>query len=801
LSGQTDVVVGIPFAGQQGLENSALVAHCVNTVPLRAELDPELPFAVHLRAVGRQLAQAQEHSRLTFGSLVRRLQIDRDPSRTPLVATTFAIDKVGAPFDFGDVTVASVGTPRRYSNFELQVNAVDNGSDLVLECDYNADLFTAPTIRRWLAHYENLLRGIVSRPDELVGTLPLLGDDESVAMGKVGAASVIDSVGGCLHERFEGRVRSGPGRVAAVCGEKSLSFVALDRRANGLAWRLRELGVGPDVLVGLRSERSLNVVVGVLGILKAGGAYVPLDPAYPRDRVRFMLEDSGVKVVVTESAFAPDFGDVVELVLVDREVDEAVAGPASGVGPENLAYVMYTSGSTGRPKGVLISHRNVTRLFDATEGWFGFGEDDVWSLFHSYAFDFSVWEMWGALLYGGRLVVVPYWVSRSPEEFRELVVREGVTVLNQTPSAFRQFAAADARAGAPVASALRYVIFGGEALELSSLRPWFDRHGDARPRLVNMYGITETTVHVTYRPIEIADLDAGAGSVIGVAISDLRVLVLDAHGAPVPTGVAGELYVGGAGVARGYLNRPELTAERFVSDRSGSGATLYRSGDRARRLENGELEYLGRIDDQVKIRGFRIELGEIEALLGRYPDVSDAAVTVREDVANDKRLVAYVVAPRRPAGFADSLKAHLEAELPQYMIPAQVITIEHLPLTPNGKLDRKALPAPDQAHQDSRPPYVAPRTPTERTLAEVWGNALGIADPGVTDNFFDSGGDSLKAARMVTEVRAAFGVDAGMRHLFEHPTIAGLAELVDVLAVSISGSPAGGDAVREEMEI
>ncbi|MCA1682371.1 MAG: AMP-binding protein, partial [Actinobacteria bacterium] len=319
-------------------------------------------------------------------------------------------------------------------------------------------------------------------------------------VGLVGG--VVDvGVGGCLHERFGEWVRLAPGRVAVVCGGESLSYEQLDRRANALALRLRGLGVGRGVLVGLRTERSLGVVVGVLGVLKAGGAYVPLDPAYPRERVQFMVSDSGVGVVVAESAFVEDFaGCGVSVVVVD-ECGEAEVGPVSGVGPEDLAYVMYTSGSTGVPKGVLVSHRNVGRLFDATDEWFGFGEDDVWSLFHSYAFDFSVWEMWGALLYGGRLVVVPYWVSRSPEAFRELVLEQGVTVLSQTPSAFRQFIGADVQAGAPVSFDLRYVIFGGEALELSSLGGWFDRYGDERPRLVNMYGITETTVHVTYRPI------------------------------------------------------------------------------------------------------------------------------------------------------------------------------------------------------------------------------------------------------------------------------------------------------------
>ena len=645
---------------------------------------------------------------------MRRLNLPRDPSRTPLVSTTFAIDKLGAPFDFGDVTIESLATPRAYSNFELQVNVVDNGSDLLVECDFNADLFTETTMRRWLSHYENLLREIVARPDDRVGELPLLSGVELSGLGVGGVGLVGGGVGGCLHERFEGWVGLGSERVAVVCGGESLSFGELDRLANGLALRLRGLGVGPDVVVGLRCERGLGVVVGVLGVLKAGGAYLPLDPAYPRERVEFMLEDSGVGVVVTEPGFVGDFeGSGVELVLVGG-CGEAVEGPVSGVGPENLAYVIYTSGSTGRPKGVLVSHRNVTRLFDSTEGWFGFDESDVWALFHSYAFDFSVWELWGALLYGGRVVVVPYWVSRSPEEFRELVVAEGVTVLNQTPTAFRQFVAADAGAGSPGVGALRYVIFGGEALELSSLRPWFERYGDRRPRLVNMYGITETTVHVTYRPLGLPDLDAGVGSVIGVPLPDLRVLLLDGRGAPVPVGVAGEIYVGGAGVSRGYLNRPELTAERFVADPFGGPGTLYRSGDLARRLENGELEYLGRIDDQVKIHGFRIELGEIEAVLNQQPGVSDAVVVVREDSPDDKRLVAYIVAPGRAAALAGALKDALKTQLPPYMVPAWIIPIETLPLTANGKLDRNALPAPTTltARPQPRTPPPTPRPST-----------------------------------------------------------------------------------------
>ena len=533
LSGQSDFVVGIPLAGQVGLENPSLVAHCVNTVPLRARLDPDAPFAEHVRIVRQELVRAQQHSQATFGTIVRRLRIPRDRSRTPLVAITFTTDKIGAPFDFGDVTIASLSAPKSYSNFELALNLVDSGSDIVVECDYNSDLYDGPTLRRWLSHYETVLRGIVARPESPIGALPVLTEADKQPFG----VGVDFGVGGCLHARFEERARSLPDRVAVVCDGESLTYGELDRRANALALRLRSLGVGREVLVGLRTDRSLNAVVGIVGILKAGGAYVPLDPAYPQERVAFMLADSDVRVVVTESGFAADFADLgSSLVFVDEELGEAAVGPESGVGPEDLAYVIYTSGSTGEPKGALISHQNVGRLFDATEAWFGFGENDVWCMFHSYAFDFSVWEMWGALLYGGRLVVVPFWVSRSPEAFLALVQREGVTVLNQTPSAFRQFIAADAQQGAPAKTNLRYVIFGGEALELSSLGPWFDRHGDARPRLVNMYGITETTVHVTYRPISIAATCGRSGSAIGVPIPDLRVTCPGPDGHPCRSG-------------------------------------------------------------------------------------------------------------------------------------------------------------------------------------------------------------------------------------------------------------------------
>ncbi|WP_042955944.1 amino acid adenylation domain-containing protein, partial [Pseudomonas aeruginosa] len=440
---------------------------------------------------------------------------------------------------------------------------------------------------------------------------------------------------------------------------------------------------------------------------------------YPSDRLGYMIEDSGIRLLLTQRAARErlPLGEGLPCLLLDAEHEWAgypESDPQSAVGVDNLAYVIYTSGSTGKPKGTLLPHGNVLRLFDATRHWFGFSADDAWSLFHSYAFDFSVWEIFGALLHGGRLVIVPHETSRSPEDFLRLLCRERVTVLNQTPSAFKQLMQV-ACAGQEVPPlALRHVVFGGEALEVQALRPWFERFGDRAPRLVNMYGITETTVHVTYRPLSLADLDGGAASPIGEPIPDLSWYLLDAGLNPVPRGCIGELYVGGAGLARGYLNRPELSCTRFVADPfSTTGGRLYRTGDLARYRCDGVVEYVGRIDHQVKIRGFRIELGEIEARLLAQPGVAEAVVLPHEG-PGATQLVGYVVtqaAPSDPAALRDTLRQALKASLPEHMVPAHLLFLERLPLTANGKLDRRALPAPDASRLQQD--YAAPRSELE----------------------------------------------------------------------------------------
>jgi amino acid adenylation domain-containing protein len=634
--------------------------------------------------------------------------------------------------------------------------------------------------------------------DEIRRTLPTTDRIEQQQSVEALDGTIADSSGcKCLHQLFEDQAGKTPESVAVFFENQGLTYGELDRRANQVAHRLCRLGVGPDILVALCFEHSLELIIGILGVLKAGGAYLPLDPAYPKERLMFMLQDAKPLVSLTRQSLLPVLPTehATVICLDDDFSGEPDTAVASVVAPDNLAYCIYTSGSTGTPKGVLVTHSNVVRLFTATEHLFGFGPTDVWTLFHSSAFDFSVWEMWGALLYGGRLVVVSYFVSRSPDAFRELLRSEGVTVLNQTPSAFRQLIRADIEASTPGGLRLRYVIFGGEKLEMQSLRPWFAQHGDKAPQLINMYGITETTVHVTYRPLTVDDVDRP--SVIGRPIPDLEIHLLDENLRPVVNGQPGEICVAGPGLARGYLNRDELTAERFILI---NGIRLYRSGDLARRLPNGDLEYLGRIDNQIKIRGHRIEPGEIETALQRHGEVQDAVVIV-----HDELLVAYVVAKGATVSVSD-LRNFVKKKVPEYMVPSAFVLLDVLPLTLNGKVDRRLLPAPNTDRPELGTSYVAPWTPVQDLLAGIWCKLLRLERVGVHDDFFELGGHSLLATQVMSRVRAAFGVDLSLRALFESPTIAGLAAAVDaaICESATTGTQSGsignqnGDALLAE---
>jgi len=583
-----------------------------------------------------------------------------------------------------------------------------------------------------------------------------------------------------LWEMFSEVAAHHADRIAVTFGDQHLSYRALHAQASQLARHLRSVGVGPESLVGVFVERSAQAIVALLAVLKAGGAYLPIDPGYPSERIATILEDARPTVLLTEERLLnrlPAHG--AQEILLDREIAAGSgpedAGIESGAGPENLAYVIYTSGSTGKPKGVMVTQANVARLLSATAEWFHFNENDVWTLFHSLAFDFSVWEIWGCLLHGGRLVIVPFEVSRSPEDFHDLLVREQVTVLNQTPSAFYQLMTVDQ--ARPLSNlALRLVIFGGEALNFKTLQPWFATHGDRQPRMINMYGITETTVHVTYREVTAADAANGAQSLIGVPISDLQLYLLGDDRQPVSAGEVGEIHVGGAGVARGYLNRPELNAERFIPDAFSTipGARLYKSGDLARLLPNGEVEYVGRGDAQVKIQGFRIELGEIEAAIAEHERIREARVVAHTDAAGTKRLVAYYVAQEGAPLFPRELSEYLSAKLPAWMMPSVYLPIQVFPLTPHGKVDYAALPAPMPG--SARSGRETRGTDLEQIVAGVWRKVLDTDHVGLDDNFFDIGGTSLLLVSVQTRLQTLFDKRIPVANLFAYTTVRTLSE-------------------------
>lgn len=774
LSGQPEVVVGSPMAGRVRPELGDQIGFYVNMLPLRTVVDPAEPFRALLRRVGDATGRALEHEIYPFDQLVHELHLDRDLARSPLFDVVVVVDQAGdVALSFEGLTVTPLERPRVSSKFDLTFHFVESPTTLEVTIEYSTDLFTATRVSHIAEQLDTLLRAIVQQPGTAAGRLPLLSEAVRDATIERSLARDTRAPGPDVVHRFEAAAARRPDSIAVTCGDVSLTYGALNARANRVARQLIAAGITAESRVGVCLERSIDLIVAILGVVKAGGAYVPLDPSYPVERLQYLIADSGMAVVLTAPGTAPDAlrewpGNTL---LVD---DASLAGvrddnPNLPRWPEHAAYVIYTSGSTGQPKGCIVTHGNVARLLSATDEWFHFGVDDTWTLFHSYAFDFSVWELWGALAFGGRLVVVPYWVSRSPDAFLELLSRERVTILNQTPSAFRELMRADAAAPHPLA--VREVIFGGEALDIPSLRPWFAAHGDQQPRLVNMYGITETTVHVTYRPIRAADAAAGSGSVIGIGIPDLSVHLLDAQFEPVPVGVTGEIFVGGAGVCRGYLNRPALTAERFVPDPFSPtpGARLYRSGDLGRWTDTGDLEYLGRRDAQVKIRGFRIETGEIEAALRAAGPVSDAMVIARPH-AGGKQLVAFVVADA--SCDVSSLRTALERTLPDYMVPAHVVRVPARPLTTNGKLDVTALPEPESAAHAA---YAPPRTLAETTLCEVWARALGREGVGIDDNYFELGGDSILALRVIADARAQ-GVALGIRDLYQRRTIRALAD-------------------------
>ena len=792
-AGHEEFTVGVPVLNRANAAFKSTSGLFVGVSAVRLACAAQASFAELLQGIGQAIKQDYRHQRFPISEVNKAAGL-RQLGRDNLFDVSVSYMRQDHDARFGEARVAR--TAMLHGELQTPLS--------VFICQFHADTDVQVDFVHNGAWLDGGDAGVLS--ERLVRTLEQVLDDPARSIADVALLSagqrqqvLVDwntpqpdfGSPACLHELFEAQAARTPDAAAVTHEGRSLTYAQLDERANRLAHHLRALGVKPDDRVALCFERGFDMLLGLLAVLKAGGGYVPLDPAYPPARLTWMLADCAPVALLTsagvgEATLSPLLAALDPRVHVLRLDDDRVwrdaparplAAAAIGLRARHLAYVIYTSGSTGEPKGVMVEHANVTRLFAATAASYGFGADDVWTLFHSFAFDFSVWEIWGALLHGGRLVIVPNAVSRSPDDFHALVCREGVTVLNQTPSAFRHFIAAQQRA--PSAShALRWVVFGGEALEPSMLRPWYAAAANRLTHLVNMYGITETTVHVTFRALEPADAWIAGASPIGRRIDDLRLYLLDDRGQPVPVGAVGEIHVGGAGVARGYLNRPALSAQRFVPDPFAPvpGQRMYRSADLGRWLPDGSLEFLGRNDSQVKVRGFRIELGEIEARLSEHPAVRECVVVVRGDGGDEAQLVAYVVpaaAPPEPA----ALRAHLLALLPDYMVPAAYVPLAGFPLNENGKLDRKALPAPTAASHAGRL-YEAPAGEIEAAMAAVWGEVLGIERVGRHDHFFELGGHSLLAIALIERLRRA-GLHVRASVLFAAPTLAALAASVD----------------------
>ncbi|CAJ6803575.1 non-ribosomal peptide synthase [Burkholderia pseudomallei] len=827
-----EVVIGMPVHNRSTAQQKRAIGMFASVVPIRIPVNGNERFVSLLNGVSAELRHCYRHQRFPIAELNRRLGLVRT-GRRQLFDLTLSFEKFPLDFYIGEVKLGLTSMRHRFEQTPITVNVQDyhEDQDLVMQFNYDVNAFSHAEVDNIGTRIGGLLDALIEHHDDMpVGMLPLLDEAERKQVVYAWNATERDyPIEQCIHQLFEAQVDRKPEAIALTFEGQRLSYAELNARANRLAHYLQARGVGPDRLVALCAERGIEMVVGLLAILKAGGAYVPLDPAYASDRLRGIVEDSQPALVLADAVGRAALGELDgALPVIDPETDALRWREMPATNPEvasqhvhHLAYVIYTSGSTGRPKGVMVEHAQVVRLFGATQAWFGFDERDVWTLFHSYGFDFSVWEMWGALLHGGRLVIVPTEVTRTPSAFFALLCAEGVTVLNQTPSAFQALMSAqeereeaalkadvDAEAEAAgnieranvVAHRLRYVIFGGEALEPRTLASWYARHGE-RTQLVNMYGITETTVHVTYCALRAEDAMRLGASPIGVRIPDLQLYVLDARREPVPMGVTGELYVGGAGVARGYLNRPELTRERFIDDPFVAGGRLYKTGDLARWRTDGSLEYLGRNDFQVKIRGFRIELGEIEAQLAKVAGVREVVVLARDSAAEvrdnatpnvptpksssetEKRLVAYYT------GDADvaALRAQAAQHLPSYMVPSAYVRLDAWPLTPNGKLDRRALPAPaDDAY--ARAEYEAPQGAKEEALAAIWRELLHVERVSRHDNFFELGGHSLLAIGVIERMRRE-GLHTDVRSIFNAQTLSDLAARAQTDDRSIQAPP------------
>ena len=721
ITGREDVLSGVVHNGRPEQEGSEKVLGLfLNSLPFRMKIE-EVNWKDFILAIFNKKQEVYKHRRYPLAE-INKLANNNSLFEVIFNYTHFHIYENTT--DAQNITIAG-GSGFEKTNFPLVFQCGKSMGELYLGLTYDDSIFPAKQIKTIAEAYHKTLLSIIDDLDFNETHQAILGEKRRQILIDWNDTKAPYPKDKTIHELFEAQVKKTPKNIAVVFEDEELTYQALNKKANQLASLIRakykkqnKKDLKPDSLIGLCVERSLDMIIGILGILKAGAAYVPLDPDYPQDRLEYMIEDSHEGLIITQKdVVARDgFLDKLhhdELLVIDSdevqsELDKQSAENLDKVnGPNDLAYVIYTSGSTGRPKGVLLPHHNVRRLFLATEDQYQFGHKDVWTLFHSYAFDFSVWEIWGPLLHGGKLVVVPHSVTRDPQLFYDMAFKEKVTVLNQTPGAFQQFIDIDSQKAKKIDS-LRYVIFGGDALNTAILRPWWVNHAEKKPLLVNMYGITETTVHVTYNALSKNDLVQEKVGLIGQSIKDLQSYILDKNYNPCPVGAPGELYIGGAGLARGYLNQEQLTRERFIPNPFAEEVGLpksdriYKTGDLVRWLPDGNIEYLGRTDFQVKIRGFRIELGEIENTLAQHSALSQVTV-IDKDKEGQKYLAAYYVADRnKEAPEVEDLRAYLLETLPDHMVPAAFVKLNEMPLTPNGKINRKALPDPDMSLMERR---------------------------------------------------------------------------------------------------
>jgi len=819
-TGQEDILVGSPVAGRTSVEAENLIGFFLNTLVLRGDLSGDPTFRELLGRIRRVALDAYAHQELPFEKLVEALQPARDLSRPPLFQAMFVLQNEPlCPLELAGLKLTPLPTHSGTAKFDLMLSVEEHPGGLNGILEYNTGLFNAETVTRLLGNYQTLLESVAANVEQHLSQLPLSSEAERRQIldewNDTRAEFARDK---CVHQLFEEQVERTPDGEALVFGDGQLTYCELNERANQLAHQLQDLGVGPEVRVGICVKRSLEMMVGLLGILKAGGCYVPLDPKYPKERLAFMLEDAQAPVLLTQDKLRPEFKiEIPNLKLLcldtlrfNQRGRSRATAPQSGVKPGNLAYVIYTSGSTGRPKGVMVTHRNVVNFFDGMDRALG-AEPGVWLAVTSISFDISVLELFWTLARGFKVIIQPdddhaqiAALSGKPTDKKiesgvaedpvngglpgsnggnaitgnrgwrsvpEQISRHGVTHLQCTPSLAKTLILAPESQEA--VRRLGKLMLGGEALPISLAK---QLRGIMSGEIVNMYGPTETTVWSSVHRVD----EIGHTIPIGRPISNTGIYILDKNVQPVPIGVPGEIFIGGEGVTRGYLNRPELTAEKFILNPFGAETNerLYRTGDLGRFRADGTIEFLGRIDHQVKIRGHRVELQEIELAFSQHPAVREIVVVAREDPPGDRRLVAYVVSASKTKPTASELRRFAQDRLPEAMTPSVFVFLDELPLTPNGKVNRKALPAPEGQRPELETVYAAPSTGREKTIAKVWSELLGVAQVGLNDNFFDLGGNSLLVVQAQSRLREALGRDLEVVKLFQYPTVKALARFL-----------------------